>query len=246
MMITLFILFAGAIIGNFLNTCITKLPRNKPITFKAIACPMCNAQFGWRHSIPILSYILSHGQCCNCNEHIPIRYFLVEILTATGLAALYNLFSLTPEFFFYAILLLILIVITFIDIEHQIIPNRVNALGLILGLSIALLTDHSMKDALIGMLTGGGSLLIVALIGDLIFRKESMGGGDIKMAAMVGCFIGCYGIVVALFYAFMVGGIIGIFARIYHREYLPFAPFIAVGALVFVIAGDYFVLLIMH
>ncbi len=243
MMITTFIFIIGSILGSFLNVCISRLPQNKSIIFPGSTCPACGVAIKWYHNIPLLSYIILKGRCRYCNRPIAIRYPLVELFTGIGLAVLYSMFSLTTVFFLYAVLFFILIVITFIDIEHQLIPNKINAFGLMLGLITVLVTDFSLKDALAGIFTGGGTLFVVALIGDIIFRKESMGGGDIKMAAMVGCFIGCYGIVVSLFYAFIAGGVIGIFAKIYHREYLPFAPFITLGTIVFLFAGDFFVTL---
>ncbi|MBD3290217.1 prepilin peptidase, partial [candidate division KSB1 bacterium] len=229
-MIIIFIFFAGAIIGSFLNVCISRLPENKSVVSPKSACPDCGAFIKWYHNIPLLSYILLKGHCRYCGKPISIRYFLVEFLTGAGLASLYYFFSPTPVFFFHAILLFLLIIITFIDIEHQLILDKVNAVGLTCALLFPLIiADHTIKDAFFGMVTGGGFLIAVALVGDFIFRKESMGRGDIKMAAMVGCFLGWYGIVVSLLYAFIAGAIIGIIARIYHREYLPFAPFIAFG-----------------
>jgi len=230
----------GAILGSFLNVCITRLPLAKSIILPPSSCPNCGQRIKPYHNIPIVSYLYLKGKCCYCGWKIPVRYLFVEIISGLLLVLLYHAFSFQPIFFFYTILSFLLIVITFIDIEQKLILNKMTIPGIIIGISFSLITDIlSISQLIYGIFSGTGFLILVAIVGRLIFRKESMGGGDIKLVAMIGSFIGFDGVVTTLFVGFLTAAVVGLFlAYKFKIEYIPFGPFISAGALIFVFTND--------
>jgi len=235
-MLYLFIFMIGAIWGSFLNVNISRLPIRKSIVTPRSSCPNCQQPIKPYLNIPIISYILLRGKCSYCNWHIPLRYLMVEILTALLFVLLYVRFQFSGQFFVYAIFCSILIVITFIDIEHTLILNRVTFPGIVLGCGLAfMLLNKSPLDILIGGIGGGLILLTIALIGKALYKKESMGGGDIKLAVMIGSFLGIYGVLISLSIAILSGASIGwILSKIYKTDYIPFGPFISFGVVCYI------------
>ncbi len=226
------LLILGSLIGSFLNVVIYRLPNNKSIVSPPSSCGSCEHRLEPLDLVPVLSYILLRGKCRHCGEKISARYPLVELLTGGIFALLFWRYGISIDFIRYAILSCILISAAFIDIDHRIIPDKLNIFGLIVGI-IFLFTPGSLslKSSFLGFLLGGGFLLLVAIIG-----RGAMGGGDIKLFAVIGLFLGLEKTVLALFLTFLVGGIAGLLliaSKLRSRkDYIPFGPFISIGAFI--------------
>ncbi len=227
----------GTAMGSFLNVVIHRLPRRESIVRPGSHCPSCGHRIPPWLNVPILSYLLLRGKCRWCGAAIPVRYPLVEALTPALLLGVHHFYGFGWLFFKYGLLILLLIPITFIDLDHRLILDRITLPGLLLGLALSIGEAPSrFYLPLAGMLAGGGFLWLVALLGQGIYGQESMGGGDIKLGAMAGAFLSVQNVVLALLMAFfiaaafvLVGMLVG---RLQRRSAIPFGPFIAAGALV--------------
>ncbi|MFQ5706888.1 MAG: prepilin peptidase [bacterium] len=238
---TAIIFLLGTILGSFLNVCIYRLPRKLSILRPGSHCPRCKTAFPLWFNIPLLSYVLLRGKCRYCKRPISIRYPLVEFLTGALLALVFNIYGLGLAFIEYSVLILFLVPISFIDIDYKLILNRLTFPGMAIGLALSVLFHRtSIYQALAGLFLGGGFLWLVGLLGHALFKKESMGGGDIKLAAMIGAFLGPQ-VILALFLAFFLtipAIIIGMsLGRIQMGSALPFGPFISSGAVSMVCFG---------
>lgn len=241
-------LFAlGSCIGSFLNVCITRLPRGESILFPASRCRACDTQLpGWAN-IPLLSYILLRARCTYCRAPISLRYFLVELCTAVLAVTLYDRFGPGPLFCVYLVFVAALVVAAFIDLEAGIIPDVISVSGIALGFVLswtapALLIQGfpSPLSSLLGALFGGGFLSAVAWGYRALTGRDGMGGGDVKLLAMIGAFVGWNGIPGTLFSAALMGSLWGLGLMAVKRGIsstypLPFAPFLSLGALVHVL-----------
>jgi len=244
----IFLFSLGAIVGSFLNVCIYRLPRKESIIRPGSHCPCCKKKLAWYDNIPFLSYIILKGRCRHCRGRISLRYFLVELITAGCFLLLFHHFGLSLIFWIYAALCSSFIVVSFIDIAIREIPDEISlsgiVLGLILSVSFPLLQDTALHKlallrSFLGMLAGGGSIYITGLIGNAIFRKESMGGGDVKLMAMVGAFIGWELALLTFFLAPFFGSIVGIVLKIRKGQSLiPYGPFLSLAALISIIWGE--------
>ncbi|MEE9543036.1 MAG: prepilin peptidase [Thermodesulfobacteriota bacterium] len=240
--VEIFVFIIAAVIGSFLNVCILRIPLGASIVYPPSSCPSCKAKIRGYDNIPILSYLILRGACRNCKESISIRYPFIEALSAVLALLLYEKFGLGPDFFVFTLLTFALVVITFIDFDHQIIPDRVSVSGIPLGfLASLLLTRTTYIDSIIGILAGGGFLLFIALFYHFIFKKEGMGGGDIKLLAMIGAFVGWQGVIFVVFFSSLVGSIAGILYIVLSgkgaKSPIPFGPFLALGAYVYLLVG---------
>ena len=227
----------GALIGSFLNVCIHRLPRRESIVWPASHCPVCMKAIAWYDNVPLMSYAWLRGKCRLCRTAISARYPVVEAVNAAGYVALFWYFGLTPKTFVYAALYSALIVVTGTDLTHRIIPDAVTLPGIVIGLlSAALVLPIGLISSLEGMVVGGGILWSLAWLSPFLFGKEGMGGGDIKLMAMVGAFLGWKPVLLAIMVASLIGSVIGgglIAAGVMRRhEYLPFGPFLAVGSMI--------------
>lgn len=226
-LVILFLL--GLCTGSFLNVVIYRLPRGESITFDRSHCPSCGKQLVWYDLIPVLSYLLLLGRCRSCHTRISIKYPIVEFLTGIIFVVLFLHFGATLVFLKYLFLSALLEAVSFIDLEHYIIPNSLVITGLIGGVFLNLAArDVGVVSALIGILITSGFLLLIALV-----SKGGMGGGDIKLAAVTGLFLGWPLAPFGLFLGACVGGVVAIFLLLFRikgrKDPLPFGPFIAVG-----------------
>ncbi len=233
----------GLIFGSFLNVCIYRIPRKESLLWPSSHCPTCNTRIRPLDNIPLISYVFLRGRCRACGAKISPRYPAVELLTGLLFLGLYLRFGVQKEVLAFLILTSLLVVISFVDIEHRLILNVFTIPGLVAGILIAgFVLRIGWLNALLGALLGGGLLIGIALFGELLFGKESMGMGDVKMAAMIGAFLGMKGVIVSVFLGFVIAAIFSLAGmalnRLQRSSYLPFGPFIAAGTLVYLFAGE--------
>ena len=241
----------GAIVGSFLNVCIARIPDGESVVHPPSHCPKCQTTLRFYDNIPVFSYLVLRGRCRGCGEEISLRYIIVELLMAALSAAIYLQFGLGLAFLVSFVLVAVLIVISFIDLEVRIVPDVISLPGIVLGLLFSLIGRFVLSDpfelvpspfsSLIGVLVGGGFLLALAWAYEAFTGVEGMGGGDIKLLAMIGAFLGWPSIPVTLFLSSLGGSVIGLSAMLVKgvgRKYaLPFAPFLCLGALLYLFFG---------
>jgi leader peptidase (prepilin peptidase) / N-methyltransferase len=233
----------GLIIGSFLNVCIYRLPRNQSVVHPPSSCPDCGSPIHAYDNIPILGYILLKGRCRDCGGSISIRYLLIEFMTGIFFVMLLWLFGLSMELPVYMLFVALLITISFIDLEFTIIPDVLSLGGLLAGVAFSLFRPTlGIVDSLLGVILGGGVLWVIAFFYELFRKREGMGGGDIKLLAMIGAFCGVQGVIFTLVSGSLVGALVGIPLTFKKQEgmayALPFGPFLSFGAFVYIIAGD--------
>ncbi len=232
----------GMVIGSFLNVCICRLPACQSVVHPRSSCPQCGHLIRAYDNIPVLSYLLLRGRCRDCAARISPRYPLVELLSGTFAAMTVIRFGVGWTALVVFLLIAALLVITFIDIDHRIIPDVISLPGIPLGLAASFGPGLVPPlEALIGILAGGGSLFLVAWGYQIITKREGMGGGDIKLLAMLGAFIGWKGVLFTIFVASLTGTLAGVALMFQRREGMklavPFGPFLAVGAMAYVFIG---------
>lgn len=238
----IFAFIFGACIGSFLNVCIYRIPEGKSVIHPPSACPQCGYRIRFYDNIPIVSYILLRGRCRRCKVHIPVRYPLVELITGLSALAVFLKYGPTLAAGIYFLFIAVLLVITFIDIDHQIIPDILSLTGIPLFFLLGFLVPFiTWKDALIGILAGGGLLYAVAFGYQLLTGRDGMGGGDIKLLAMIGAMIGWQGILFTVFVSSLSGTVIGLLLALpagrSMKSRLPFGPFLAAGAIAYLFCG---------
>jgi len=246
----IFFFLFGSAIGSFLNVCIYRIPREKSIVNPPSACPACDKPIRFYDNIPILSYIVLRGKCRDCGTKISVRYPLVELLTSTLFLILYRKLGFTFELFVFLIFVSLLIAISFIDLDFQIIPDILSIGGVVLGFLLAIGRPFfrnidpkfGILDSLYGIGLGGGLLFAIAWSYQFATKREGMGGGDIKLLAMVGAFCGIKGVIFSLVSGSILGTIVGIPLMLSKQENtkyaIPFGPFLSLGALVYVFIGN--------
>src|SRR6056297_140058 len=232
----------GACIGSFLNVCIARIPEGGSLIYPGSNCPGCHHPIRFYDNIPILSYLWLLGKCRNCGQSISFRYLLVEAVTGLMVALVVVYFGLTVDALIYFILISALIIIIYIDLDHQIIPDSISLPGIPIGFAASFFLDSiTYIDSLIGILLGGGLLFAIAWGYYLITRKEGMGGGDIKLLAMIGAFMGWQGVCFTIFMASITGTLAGILLMLLAQKNLkfalPFGPFLSIGAIAYLFFG---------
>ncbi len=235
----------GISFGSFLNVLIYRLPARQSLIKPPSKCPECESPIKFYDNIPIISYIILGGKCRQCKKSISLRYPVIEILS--GLLTVYAIYSFgfSIKGFEVVFLSLVFLAIFFIDLDHTIIPDVFTIPGIFIGLALGFLPGSIVgwKQSLIGIAIGAGAFLLVGIMGRMIFKKEALGFGDVKYAAMVGAFLGWKNLLLMLIIASFLGSIIGI-SMIYlsgkkgKTTYIPFGPFLTVGAWVAIYFGD--------
>jgi leader peptidase (prepilin peptidase)/N-methyltransferase len=231
----------GLAVGSFLNVCIYRVPRKQSIVSPGSRCGSCGYALRAIDNIPLLSYALLRGKCRNCGGGISIRYPIVELVTALIFVAHY--LALGPDILLVPRLLFAcaLIVLFAIDLEHHLLPNVITLPGIVAGFAFSLLVPPGPLSSAIGILIGGG---VLWLIGEAYYRysgQEGMGGGDVKMLAMIGAFLGWELTIVTLVLSSVLGSITGVavlaLGRGDMKSALPYGTFLAIGALVASLVG---------
>lgn len=238
----IFAFVLGAVVGSFLNVCICRLPRDESIVSPPSHCPKCGFRIPFYDNIPILSYLLLAGKCRSCRASISFQYPLVELINALLALFLFIRFGPTLGFAVLFVFCSAMVVITFIDLEHQIIPDVISLPGIIFGfIASFFIPQLGWLNSLIGIAVGGGSLLLVAYGYQLIAKKEGMGGGDIKLLAMMGAFFGWKAVLFIIFASSLIGSVIGIALMLIRNEdsklAIPFGPFLAFAAIIYIFFG---------
>jgi leader peptidase (prepilin peptidase)/N-methyltransferase len=228
----------GLALGSFLNVVIARVPAGRSLVYPSSACPGCSAPLTWYDNIPVLSFVALRGRCRACAMRISWRYPIVEAVTAAVLILSYAVFGPSAEFLTACLLLPALIAMTAIDLRHQMIPDAMTLPGIPVGLLINLMTGRmSWLDSVVGILVGGGLFLMIILA-----SRGGMGGGDLKLGAMLGAFLGWKALLFALFVAIVVGGVIGavllVTGRRSRKDPIPFGPFLAAGGAMALFWGE--------
>lgn len=244
----IFIFIIGSVVGSFLNVCIYRLPKGRSIIVPGSHCPNCGAKIHWFDNIPIFSYIFLRGKARCCKLRISLRYFIVEILTASLFLVLFVYFGLDIKFIAYCIMVSGLIVATFVDFEIQEIPDEISIGGIVVGVILsAIFPDilnetsrlNSFVNSLLGALAGGGMIYIMGLLGEFAFKKEAMGGGDVKLLAMIGSFIGWKLVILTFFLAPFFGSIVGVVLKIKQgKDIIPYGPYLSLAAIISIFFGN--------
>jgi len=201
----LLVFLFGATLGSFLNVVICRLPEDQSIVKPRSRCPACGQSISWYDNIPILSFFLLRRRCRGCGEKISWRYPLVEFVTAALASALWWRWGLSKEMAVHFAFSASLVAVTFIDIDHRIIPNEISLPGILIGFACSFLWEGMWKDSLIGLLAGGGGLLLVSMLYSLIRGREGMGMGDVKLLAMLGAWLGWQCLLFILLFASVQG-----------------------------------------
>lgn len=237
----------GICIGSFLNVCIYRIPESISLIRPPSTCPRCMARVRSYDNIPILSYLMLGGKCRFCRIPISARYPLTELFTGIMWVMTWYYFGISLTFFINIVFISSMIVVTLIDIDHGIIPDVISLPGIPLCFIASILISNApiQEAALtsaIGILVGGGSLFSIAMIYKLLTGTDGMGMGDVKLLAMIGALIGLKGVFFTIFISSAVGTIIGILLMIVTRNNMklsiPFGPFLAFGAVLYLFIGD--------
>ena len=249
MLVIVSIIF-GAIVGSFLNVCISRLPKGESVVRPGSHCPKCNTPIRVYDNIPILSYILLRAKCRYCHDPISVQYPLVEGITALSSLLLFIKFGPSLSYLFYFVFVAALIVITVIDLYHQIIPDVISLPGIVVGLlgsalglvGPLVISQVTFWASLIGVISGGGSLYLVATVYHWLFKREGMGGGDVKLLAMIGAFLGWKAVILTILLSSFIGSLIGITVILIRgkdfKYAIPFGPFLSLGAVFSLFWGE--------
>jgi len=236
-LMTFFSFLFGLVFGSFLNVCIYRIPIKKSIIFPASSCPNCGRNIPFYDNIPLLSYLFLLGRCRFCHEPISLRYPLVEVLSGLLSMVLFIRYGLSYQYFMFYLFVTSLVVISFIDLQHQIIPDILSIPGILVGIALSFLPGHvHWIDSLIGALGGGGVLYLVAVVFKKVTGREGMGGGDVKLLAMLGAWMGWrslpFIVLISSFSGILIGGGALLMAGKGYRVRIPFGPFLSLGALI--------------
>lgn len=250
-LIGIYVFCLGAFIGSFLNVLIYRLPRSENFVFGRSHCPHCGLLIRWYDNIPLISYIILLGKCRKCRRHISWRYPLVELLTAAFFVVVFLLYGVSYQSLVAIVFFALLLVITFIDFKYYIIPDKITYPGMVLGLALSFVNPLiSPLESLVGLLAGGLTLYLLAILGDYFLKKESLGGGDIKLAAVLGAFLGWKNLFIIFFAAAVFGLIYAVLRMVIARQsaagrMIPFGPFLSLAGLLALFFGnllvDYYV-----
>lgn len=238
---------AGAIVGSFLNVAIYRIPRKLSLFNPRSFCPHCSKRVRWYDNIPIFSYLILRGRCRDCGGGISLRYPVVEVVAAVLTAGLVNLYGFGWAAIGFVVLSYLLVAIAFVDFEHLIVPNELIAAGVIFGLVFLFAGGLKIvwQEGLLGGLLMGGFLWGSGALGKVVFRKESMGMGDVKLGFMAGIFIGWQWGILALFITFVVAGIFGLAGvaagKLKLGQRVPFGPFLSLGTITTLFTGDWII-----
>lgn len=237
----------GAIVGSFLNVCIHRMPRDLSIVWPGSFCPQCKAPIPWYYNVPLVSYLALRGKCFRCKRRIAPRYFFVELLNALSWLGLWMAYGLSFRFGISCVFVSLMLVVIMTDFETGLIPDLITFSGMLIGLCVSVVNTgafpeglwyHKLLASAAGLLGGGAILWITGWLGSVIFRKDAMGGGDVKLLAMVGAFLGIEKTALVFLFSPFLALPYALFYRFVKRsETIPYGPFLAVTAVVLFLQG---------
>ena len=232
----------GLCVGSFLNVCIYRLPRGQSVVAPRSRCPKCGRSLRWFDNIPIVSWLILRGRCGQCQAPISMQYPIVELVTGVVWLAIVWLTPLGWVLASRLVLGTLLIVLFMIDLEHQLLPNKITLPGIVIGFLFSLVTPLGPVESLIGILVGGGVLYGIAAAYYVLRKEEGMGMGDVKMLAMIGAFLGWRAVLLTLVLASFAGAVIGVAMMAWQRGNLryalPFGTFLSLGTMVAMLFGE--------
>ncbi|MCS6770571.1 MAG: prepilin peptidase [Kiritimatiellae bacterium] len=247
---TLLSFFGGACVGSFINVCIHRIPRGESIIRPRSRCPSCGSPIRWYDNIPFVSFLLLRGRCRDCRGRISLRYPFVELLTAVLFLGIWNAYGFDPRTPVYMAAVAALIAASFIDLDFMIIPDRISLGGMVAGLAVSGLLPslhgktewtESLLDSLIGLSAGAGLLFAVALLGKLVFKKDAMGLGDVKLLGAIGALLGWQAILFTIFLSSLLGSAVGVAliasGRSAWQSRIPYGPYLSASAAIWILGG---------
>ncbi|MBI4358527.1 MAG: prepilin peptidase [Candidatus Omnitrophica bacterium] len=250
-LVSIFVFVLGTIFGSFFNVCIHRFPREESILWPSSRCPACQKPIAWYDNIPLLSALLLKGRCRHCDVVIAPRYFVVELVTGFFYLWIWFYFGLTTKALVCVVLFSLLLIATVVDLECQIIPDETSLGGLGAGLVLSALIPSlhgevlwwkSFLSSLAGAFAGGAVIYLTGLVGGWIFRKEAMGGGDVKLLAMLGAFLGWKKVILVYLLAPMLALPLGLFLKFVKRqEIIAYGPFLSLAGWLSFLWGDQFI-----
>lgn len=241
----------GTCIGSFINVCVFRFPQGMSIVKPRSFCPNCKKPICWYENIPLISYLVLKAKCSSCGSKISLRYFLVEFFSGVLLVLLFLHLGLTVKFFWIGYFIFSLLIVTWVDVLTMEIPDEITLTGIPVGVIFAVCfpvlmqTDShwwALGKSALGALTGAGIIWLTALIGDFVFKRESMGGGDLKLLAMVGAFLGTRDVVLTFFLAPFLALPFGLYLKYVKKtEVIAYGPFLAVAAVFSAFCSDWLI-----
>ena len=246
-----FFLF-GLLVGSFLNVCIWRLPAEEQIVRGRSHCRKCRQVIRWYDNIPVVSFLALRGKCRMCGEPISWQYPIVELTTGLLFTAIWLRFGPSPLTAVYVVLAACLVVLSVIDLREMILPDEITVPGFVLALAVSGLFPglhgqhsawHGLLSGALGAAAGGGLLWVIGVVGSWIFKREAMGGGDVKLMAMVGALLGPWKVLlVNLLLAPLLGAAVGLVMKYrYRHDLIPYGPFLSLGTLVAIFWGDWII-----
>ena len=243
-MLALFFFMLGGAMGSFLNVVIYRLPRGKSLIRPPSHCPECEKNIRWYDNIPIISYIILKGECRDCTAPIPIRYLVVESITAFVYLYSYIRFGISLELLTFLTFVTLLIPIFFIDLKDLLIPDSLSISGIVIGLILSIFRGRVIISML-GAVVGAIYVLIVIYLGKAIYKKDVMGFGDVKLSAMIGAFVGWANFLLTVLISSLLGSIYGIIqikrGKSSMKSIIPYGPFLAIGGFITFLFGRWII-----
>ncbi len=241
-MLALFFFLLGAAIGSFLNVVIYRFPKEESLIRPPSHCPECGKSVRWYDNIPIVSYIILKGQCRDCGASIPIRYLIVESITAFVYLYAYIRFGISLELLTFLTFVTLLIPIFFIDLKEMLIPDTLSISGIIIGFALAIFRGRLVIST-IGAAVGAIFILIIIYLGKAVYKRDVMGFGDVKLSAMIGAFVGWANFLLTILISSLLGSIYGIIqikkGKSSMKSVIPYGPFLAIGGFITFLFGQW-------
>lgn len=249
-LVSVFIFLVGACVGSFLNVCIYRIPLDQSVAFPRSHCPGCKKPIAWYDNIPILSYFILRGKCRSCRISFSPRYAVVEAVTALLFLITWLRYGVSPLTPVYFGVISSLLLASFVDLDHMIIPDRVSIGGMFAGLLLSAVFPvlhagetlvEGLLSAGIGLATGFGALWLVSVLGKLAFKKDAMGFGDVKLLGAIGAFLGWRGVLFTIMISSLLGTVVGmafiIGGKHEWQSKIPYGPYLALGAIIWILWG---------
>ncbi|MEO0293582.1 MAG: prepilin peptidase [candidate division WOR-3 bacterium] len=241
----IFFFSLGAAFGSFFNVIIYRLPKGISLINPPSHCPNCGEKIRWRDNLPILSYVILNGKCRNCKFDIPITYLLVEILSAFFFLYSYFRLGISLELFTFLVFISLLIPISFIDLKTTLIPDSLSISGIVIGLILSIFRGIAFISFL-GAILGAIIILIIITFGKLVYKQDVMGFGDLKLAALIGAFLGWAGLLLVVMVSALLGSIYGLIQirrrKLSIKSQIPYGPFLAIGGVIIFFYGEWIII----